>query len=39
MVNWQEKEYLVERAGLALLTDTVICERSEKRRQEGLYQS
>jgi predicted metal-binding protein len=30
---------LVERAGLALLTDTVICETSEKRRQEGLYPS
>lgn len=30
---------LVARTGLDLLTDTVICETSEKRRQEGLYQS
>jgi len=30
---------LVERAGLDLLEDTVICDRSEERRQEGLYQS
>ncbi len=29
---------LVQRTGLDLLTDTVICETSEKRRHEGQYQ-
>ena len=30
---------LVERTGLDLSTDTVISDTSERRRQEGLYQS